>query len=206
MKKGVLFEDVRPTLALVVIALVVTAALAFTYGATKPVIDDIHESEANIAKRAVLPGAEDFQDVTAEVKDAIPIPETIVSVFEASGGQEGGAGNAAGYVVVIGESGFGGTVEVMVGIGGDGAVTGVKVLNHAETPGLGTKAMTDDYLAQYTEATDIKTDKLDTDRTEATEIDTITGATITSNTVYRAVNAALEFAKNNAESLGETDE
>ncbi|MDR3225016.1 MAG: RnfABCDGE type electron transport complex subunit G [Clostridiales Family XIII bacterium] len=195
MKKGVTFNEIRPTLALVVIALVVTTALSFTYGATKPVIDRIHEQEADAARRAVLPAGADFRDVTQEVKENIP--ETIAAVFE--------AGDGAGYVVTVDEKGFGGTVEIMVGIDGDGAVSGVKTLNHSETPGLGTKAMTADYLAQYSGVTDIKTKKLDKDRAEATEIDTITGATITSNAVYRAVNAALEFTRDKAVSSEEAD-
>ncbi|MDR0595942.1 MAG: RnfABCDGE type electron transport complex subunit G [Clostridiales Family XIII bacterium] len=177
-------HDIAPTLALVAICLVVTAALVLTHGATKPIIAGIHSQEADEARRAVLPAASGFEDVTAEVKPGLP--DTVASVFLADG--------ESGYVVTVNEKGFGGTVEVMVGIGTDGAVTAVKVLNHSETPGLGTKAMTEEYLAQYGGASDIKTDKLNTDRADATEIDTITGATITSNTVYRAVDAALVAA------------
>ncbi|MDR0519189.1 MAG: RnfABCDGE type electron transport complex subunit G [Clostridiales Family XIII bacterium] len=177
-------HDITPTLALVAICLVVTAALALTYGATKPVIDNIHGKEADAARKAVLPAASGFEDVTAEM--AGDLPETVASVFRADGD--------TGYVVTVNEKGFGGTVEVMVGVGSDGAVTAVKVLNHSETPGLGTKAMTEEYLAQYGGAADIKTNKLNTDRAEAKAIDTITGATITSNAVYRAVDAALAAA------------
>jgi electron transport complex protein RnfG len=184
MKKN-RFEEFRPTLVLVIICLVVTAALTFTYGATKPVIENIRVKEENAARRAVLPEANDFKDATANYIDKDH--PNVISIFEADGGK--------GYVVSVGEKGFGGVIEVLVGLDSGGAITRIKVLSHAETPGLGTKAMAPGYLDQYSSATDIKTDKLNTTRADATEIDTITGATITSNALYHAVDAAIAFYK-----------
>ena len=46
-------------------------------------------------------------------------------------------------------SSYGGLITVMIGIDQDGKVTGVTVTEHADTPGLGTKAMTEEYLAGY---------------------------------------------------------
>ena len=50
------------------------------------------------------------------------------------------ADNKAGMAVTAEYKGFGGAVKVMIGIGANGEITGVKVTEHSETPGLGTKA------------------------------------------------------------------
>jgi electron transport complex protein RnfG len=172
------FDDIKPTLVLVVISLVVTVALAATYSVTKPIIEDMREREANAARMAVLSGADRF----VSLPDSGALPDEVVDAQVAEG---------VGYVFTIEEKGFGGAVEVMIGVSSDGAVTGVKVMRHTETPGLGTKAMTEEYLAQYEGAADVRTGKLNADRSDAKEIDTITGATITSNALYRAVDKAL---------------
>ncbi|MGN0710151.1 MAG: FMN-binding protein, partial [Anaerovoracaceae bacterium] len=85
---------------------------------------------------------------------------------------------------------------VMVGIDENGAITGVTVTNHADTPGLGTKAMTVEYLSQYNgktaaeiipDAAAIGTDNIK----KNANLDAITGATISSNGVYHSVQGAL---------------
>ena len=70
--------------------------------------------------------------------------------------QEGGAyytglagGELAGYVFETGASGYGGTVSVMTGIDAEGSITGVVILSHDETPGLGANATKSSFLDQY---------------------------------------------------------
>ena len=75
----------------------------------------------------------------------------------------------------------------MTGISADGKVTGVTVTEHGETPGLGTKAMTVEYLEQYKGVADAVGGHINNDE----NIDAITGATITSNAVYCSVVEAL---------------
>ena len=88
--------------------------------------------------------------------------------------------------------GFGGAVKVMVGIDANGGITGATVTEHAETPGLGTKAMTVEYLAQYQGVSEVVGGHINSDA----NIDAITGATITSNAVYCSIEAALnQFEK-----------
>ena len=82
--------------------------------------------------------------------------------------------------VTAGYKGFGGTVKVMIGIDADGKVTGVKVTEHSETPGLGSKAADADYLKQYQGVTEAPESSIKDDK----NVDAITGATITSNAVY----------------------
>jgi len=86
----------------------------------------------------------------------------------------------------VGKS-FGGDLKVMVGIGTDGKITGVTVTSHSDTPGLGTKAMTTEYLKQYVGLSELPADHINKDN----QVDAITGATISSNGVYCAVQNAL---------------
>jgi electron transport complex protein RnfG len=177
-----LHAHLLPTIVLVCITLAITAAISLTHAATKPVIENLNQKTADAARAEVLPEASGFTEVSQA--DATP---NIVSFHTAD--------NGAGVVIIAADKGFGGAIDVMTGIGPDGKITGVKILNHAETPGLGTKAMTSEYLAQYIDAEKIQMGTLNADMPDATKIDAITGATITSEAVCRAVDRALEVNK-----------
>ncbi len=172
-------EMITPTLVLFLICLVITAALAGTYQVTKPIIDEINIKNANIARGEVLPGGEGaFSPMETELSPGV------LEVYEAN--------NKKGYVFTAQDKGFGGKITVMVGVSDQGEITGVKVTGHAETPGLGTKAMTVDYLAQYQGQVAVTR----TNEPDMTQIDAVTGATISSNAIFRAVDASLaQFEK-----------
>lgn len=178
VKTSTFSEMIKPSLVLLAICLVVTAALAFTYQLTAPAIAEINTKNANIARGEVLPQGEgSFSEVKAE------LPENVAEVYEAD--------NGSGMVFTTLDKGFGGQITVMVGIDSEGAITGVKVTKHGETPGLGTKAMTTEYLSQYQGQKAITR----SGEPDETEIDAITGATITSNAVFRATETALSQYK-----------
>lgn len=103
----------------------------------------------------------------------------IIEVYEAD--------NKSGYVFTTQDKGFGGKMTVMVGVSNEGAITGVKVTGHSETPGLGTKAMTKEYLAQYQGQVAVTR----SNESDKTQIDAVTGATVSSNAIFRAVEASL---------------
>jgi len=171
-------EMFKPTLVLMLICLVVTAALAYSYQVTAPIIKEINMKNANIARGEVLPqGQGAFTKVDAQ------LPENISEFYKAN--------NGAGVVFTSLDKGFGGQLTVMVGIDSQGAITGVKVTQHTETPGLGTKAMTTSYLSQYQGKKAITR----TSESGMTQIDAITGATLSSNGIFRATKTALSQYK-----------
>ena len=94
-----------------------------------------------------------------------------------------------GYCVEVGPSGFGGVIDMMVGISTDGSVTGVAILGHSETSGLGTKAMTPEFLGQFVGADS----KLTVKTGAPTDIDHISGATVSSTAITNGVNIAMAF-------------
>lgn len=171
-------EMIVPTLVLFIICLVITAALAITYQVTKPIIEEINIKNANLARGEVMAAAEGaFSEIEMDLNDGV------VELYQAE--------NKTGYVLTSLDKGFGGTMTVMVGLENDGSITGVKVTAHSETPGLGTKAMTVDYLSQYNGEISITR----SNETDKTQIDAVTGATVTSDAVFRAVEKSLEQFK-----------
>ena len=89
------------------------------------------KEEKNAAMREILPDAEDFEEFKF---DNSSTPE----ILAVQSGVKGGAN--VGYCLNISTKGYGGDINMMVGISADGTVKGIKILSHTETPGLGAKA------------------------------------------------------------------
>ena len=170
------FKDTMagPTVVLLIICLVVSGALAFTYQLTKPQIEKINKENADAARLIVLPDADSFTAVEGE------LPEGVTEYYVAD--------NGAGVVVTVQNKSFGGMLTAMVGFDPEGTITGVKVTAHADTPGLGTKAQDAGYLEQYIGKN--ATDNADNIKKD-TQISAVTGATVSSNGIYGAVNYAI---------------
>lgn len=88
-----------------------------------------------------------------------------------------------GYCVNVFPSGFGGQINMMVGIGADSDIAGVNIVSMSETPALGSKTNTRDFLSGY----EGKKGKI----TLGADIDAVSGATISSKAVTAGVNSAL---------------
>jgi electron transport complex protein RnfG len=165
----------RLTLVLFGITVVVSLLLGLVNYITEDRIKEINEEKTASAMREVLP-ADSYTEVAYNGSDA-----TVVAVFEA--GKEG-------YVVKVMPSGFGGAIDMGVGVDSSGAVTGVSIIKMSETSGLGTNATKPEFKDQYTGGTgDFAVNK------DGGEIDALTGATITSRAVTRGVNSAVDAVK-----------
>ena len=98
-------------------------------------------------------------------------------------------GTAVGCVIISSAKGYGGAVEVMVGFDMSKTITGVSVLSHSETPGLGANAAKDAFLDQYVSSADAGSLAVVKD---GGTIDAVTAATVSSRAVTNAINAAAE--------------
>ncbi|MBQ6582524.1 MAG: FMN-binding protein [Mogibacterium sp.] len=177
-------DFLKPILVLVCICFVVTFALAGTYGVTKPIIDANTLAAANEARNELLPEANsDFEEYTG---DLFILEENKVYVTEVYK-----AGNGTGMVVTVKSSSYGGLLTAMVGINADGAVTSVKITEHADTPGVGTKAQADSHLGQYGNVAELTSPEVKKDNV----ITHVTGASVSSGAIHKAVYAALEQYK-----------
>lgn len=175
---------IAPVIVLVCICLVVTAALAATYGVTQPIIDKNTKASADAARQELLPDADSFTAVDSS--ELVVLEEGKVFATECYV-----ADNGSGMVVTVQSSSFGGLLTEMIGIDKDGAITGVQVIAHDDTPGLGTKAQTPEHLGQYVGLTELQS----TSAKDDSSVNYITGATISSNAVHYGVYCALEQYK-----------
>lgn len=177
--KKVPFKDTMagPTVVLLCICLVISAALAITYQITLPQIQKINQETADAARAQVLPEADSFAAVDGD------LPEGVTEYYVAN--------NGSGAVITTQNKSFGGTITVMVGLDADGAVTGVAVTDHSDTPGLGTKAQDPGYLERtYVGRTETQNaGNIKQDSTEG--IEAVSGASVSSNAIYGCVNYAL---------------
>ena len=179
---------------LFLVCAIAAAALGFTNSATYDRIQEQQVIASAEAKKAVLPDAEEFENLDeaalTEIKSNAKY-NYVTDIYIAKA-----AGNVIGYAIQVAPKGYGGAVEVFVGITSDGNIQGIKVGNNSETPGLGKKAATADFQDQYVGTTwESPIDVIKNATPKGNEIVAISGATITSRAVTDGVNQALEAAK-----------
>ena len=105
-------------------------------------------------------------------------------------------GQAPGYAIKVVSSGSQGSIEMMVGVDGEGVITGVSIVSHSETSGIGTKVMGNEPTASGVGVLSQFEGKSAADGTLSvgTNVDAISGATVSSKGVTAGVNAALAVA------------
>lgn len=172
-------EYLVPTVTLFVICLVATFLLGMTNSVTAPIIEKLAE-ETEIKSRQIV-----FADAASFGEETEADGTSIVAALDENG-------NVIGHVVVNTAKGYGGDISVMTGVDADGKVTGVNILSHAETAGLGAKAAEQSFRDRFIGL--IGGITVSKDKAGENSIDAITGATITSRAVTEAVNAAIKAA------------
>ena len=108
------------------------------------------------------------------------------------------SGEVTGYVMsLVAKEGYGGDISFTIGVGIDGVMTGMSVLSHSETAGLGANCTTEEFQQQFVglKGTEIAYSK--TGKSAENEIDAISGATITTKAITNAINAGLGFLEEN---------
>jgi electron transport complex protein RnfG len=157
----------KPIIAIAAVALILLgsgAALSKTAAANA-------EKEMNEMFATILPGSTSFEEEAYEGEDA-----AILAVYKGE----------TGFVVETSVYGYAGDIVMLVGVSNEGTVTGLVVRDLSETYGLGANALTDTtYLSQYLETAG--------DAEVGNNVDAITGATVTSKAVTRAVNTAVGY-------------
>lgn len=181
-------EIINLGIKLFIIAAIAAVILGGAHKITAGPIQAQQKKENDAAMKEVLPKAEEFE------KQDIKVDETSV-VKEVNEGKAGS--DVTGYVIKVSPKGYGGLVEMVVGISTEGKVEGIKILNHSETPGLGAKAPEEEFSGQYKGKPIEKPLKVvKTEPSSDNEIKAITGATITSKAVTTGVNGAIDFYNN----------
>lgn len=180
---------IKNTAILTVITLVAGLLLGFVYDITKEPIALAKEKAKIEAYQAVMQEADAFDTVEVETVDLGIEGCVIDEVVSAKAGDE-----VKGYVVTAtSNAGYGGNLQVSVGIAVDGTVKGIEILSIAETPGLGMNANTPEFKGQFSEKQVEAFVVTKTGAASDNEIDAISSATITSNAVTSAVNSAISY-------------
>ena len=192
------------TIVILLVTFVAVAGLAVVYQVTK---EPIAQAEAK-AKAAVYEAVFSEADSFTEVENA----ESLIAGAQAAienaelGGcsvnevltANGANGEALGYVIAAtSPNGYGGDIQIAVGISNEGVITGFNVISNSETAGLGSKCTNADFTAQFEGKNAEMLKYTKTGATADDEIDAISGATRTTNAVTQAVNTAIIFYQEN---------
>jgi electron transport complex protein RnfG len=172
-------------LRLLMITAIAGLILGLAHKVTLEPIAKQQKIENDSAMQEVLPAAEAFnlKEVT------LPDGSIIKEVNEGTKGSD-----VAGYAIKVSPKGYGGLIDMMVGISNEGKVEGIKILSHSETPGLGANAPNQEFSGQYKgKPIEQPLEVVKTEPSGDNQIKAITGATITSNAVTKGVNDAIDF-------------
>lgn len=203
MKKTI----IKDALILCLITLVAGFLLGVVHEITLEPIAAANEAAQQDAYRAVFEDAEEFVELpdfdaeaaTQAAVDAGYTDDTIDGCVQAVDAD----GNLLGYVINASDpSSYGGNVTLSLGVRVDGTVNGYSITDINDTAGLGMKATEEDFSSQYENKQVEAFVVTKTGAASDEEIDAISGATITSDAVTRAVNAGLAYYRSLMDQTG----
>ena len=177
---------VKLTIVLFLVCAIVAGVLGVVNAFTKDRIEEQNRIKTEKAYAAVLASDNGYTEVSFD-KTAFP---TVDSINECN--------NGAGWVVTTTFSGAQGSITMAVGVDTDYKCTGISIISHSETSGLGAVAASTSKAGMDFRAQFVGQDEAVALTKAGGEINAITGATITSKSVTEATSVAIKAA----ESLG----
>ncbi|MDR2109735.1 MAG: FMN-binding protein [Spirochaetaceae bacterium] len=127
-------------IALTLYATAACVGLAFVYSATEKTIARRQEADLEAALRELFPGGDRF----AVMPEPLVSPDPAVSFGDQYVIYRGGT--VIGAAVRASGPSYGGPITALVGVDAGGLITGVKILEHSDTPGLGANAAAPNYF------------------------------------------------------------
>ena len=187
--------------AIFVICIISGLLLGAVYKITKAPIDEAAQREREASYNVVFPEAASYEvienvsmdDVNLKISEmghsGSEVDELLYALDENK--------NIMGYVFIITNSeGYSGDIQMAVGVDKDGTVTGLSMLAISETKGLGMEAKDDPSFAEQYIGKNVESfEVIKQGEPEENQILAISGATITTNAITNAVNAALGIAE-----------
>ena len=204
--------SLRTAAILTLFTLVFTTLMAATYKATKPAIDASAEAEKLKLVGEVLPATlydnallADYVDIPPRAELGLAAQDDPVRLLRA---RQAGA-PAALVLEAVATDGYGGRIRLILAVGADNRLIGVRVVSHKETPGLGDyidpkkdRNKAAPWIRQFdatgferVAAADWKVKK------DGGKFDARAGATISARAVTNAVRRALQFAVDHRDKL-----
>jgi electron transport complex protein RnfG len=157
--------------------------LSFVHSSTKEKIAEAYRQEFLRALVKVLPKYDNEPD-----KDIKTVKDRTIYVAKYKG-------EVVGYAILsTSTKGYGGDIDVLVGVSPSGKILGIEILRHAETPGLGNKIENEEFKNKF-KGLDLN-DKIAVKK-DGGMIDQFSGATISPRAVAEAVDLGLKFISDN---------
>lgn len=177
-------ENFKLGIILFLITSIAGALLGVTYDATKEAI--AAQSMLSVTDlQQIIPEAESVKENEIKIEE----DSNILEVLDAYSGDT----KVATMIKVVGK-GFHGDVEILVGIDEEDNLRGIKVLAHSETPGVGSKIEKEDFYTQFKDkTTESLFQVVKVEPSSDSEIQGVSGATVSSNCVTNSVNEAMQF-------------
>ena len=188
---------IKDALILFAITLIAGLMLGVVNDITKEPIAQQEQKAKNEACQNVFAAADSFE--AQELADSAQI-EQVLTDAGISGADidelmaaKDASGALLGYVITVTDhEGYGGDIQFSMGITNEGTLNGISLLSISETAGLGMRAG-EVLVPQFADKNVSKFTFTNTGATADSEIDAISGATITTNAVVNGVNAGLAY-------------
>jgi electron transport complex protein RnfG len=126
----------------IILALYAAAAcvgLAFVYTGTSGIIAERQLQDQNNALKALFPEADEFPVIPGGIVSPDPLV-AFDAKYEALK-----EGRITGIALGTSRASYGGAIRILVGVSAEGKITGIKILEHKDTPGLGANAASESY-------------------------------------------------------------
>lgn len=193
-KKSTIIKD---AIALFVITLIAGLLLGLVNQVTKEPIAASELAAKNAAYQKVFSEGKTFEEEEALTKKLETVSFSGAEITEVLAAKDG-EGNTLGYVMsLVAKEGYGGDISFAIGVKNDGIMTGLSVLSHSETAGLGANCTKEEFQTQFVGLVGPEIQYSKTGKNNKNEFDAISGATITSKALTVAVNAGLSFLQEN---------
>ena len=187
---------VKNTLILTLITVIAGFLLGAVYEITKDPIAQSQEKTKKEAWQAVFSDVK-LDDFKAEDVDQKAASKAVKDMGTNATVDEVCTAGDEGYVITTTDKdGFGGNIQITVGIKKDGTINGVSILSISETAGLGMKAKDDPSWGKQFAGKKVESFSVVKDGSgsgDDAKIDAISGATITSKAVTGAMNSCLAY-------------
>jgi electron transport complex protein RnfG len=204
MPETIIKHASKTAITLIAFAVVFTALLAYVFQITKVPIEQ-SETKARLALfRQIVPENMHDNDI---LKDKLTIaPNALLGNKQATIANRARINNTPAAVILeaVAHDGYSGDIKLLIAIKYDGSISGVRVLTHKETPGLGDyiDIAKDDWIKLFDGESLTKTsDKNWNVKKDNGQFDYMAGATITPRAVIKAVRKALQYFEANKEIL-----
>jgi electron transport complex protein RnfG len=173
---------------LAVYSTIACVGLAFVYTGTMAVIAERQKADLESSLKDLFPAGDAFEDITGSLKSA----DASVS-FANEYLVKAGSAPIGVAIRAVGKS-YGGPTTILVGVGADRKVAGVKIMENKDTPGLGANAASPNYFVDRKSKTtftgQFKGKSIEDKFEVRGDVIAITASTITSKAIAGVVKAA----------------